>query len=53
VEKSGIVCPGEFRMKRSRFTESEIAQILKEAAAGVPLPDLGRVHGFSQRSFCK
>lgn len=40
-------------MKRSRFTESQIVQILKEAEAGVSLPDLCRTYGFSQSSFYK
>lgn len=40
-------------MKRSRFTENQIVQILKEAEAGVSLSDLCRTRGFSQSSFYK
>jgi putative transposase len=40
-------------MKRSKFSESQIVQILKEAEAGVSLDDLSRQHGFSRASFYK
>lgn len=40
-------------MKRSKFSETQIVKILKEAEAGVPLPDLCRNHGFSKSAFYK
>ncbi len=40
-------------MKKSRFSESQIVNILKEAEAGVALEELSRQHGFSQASFYK
>lgn len=40
-------------MKRSKFSESQIVTILKEAEGGVPLEDLIRQHGFSKASFYK
>ncbi len=40
-------------MKKSKFSESQIVKILKEAESGVPVPDLCRQHGFSKSTFYK
>lgn len=40
-------------MKTSRFTDSQIMQILKQAEAGSPVPDLCREHGMSSATFYK
>lgn len=40
-------------MKKSKYTESQIVNILKEAEAGVPLEELCRQHGFSKATFYK
>jgi Transposase. len=40
-------------MKTSRFTESQIIGILKQAEAGTPVPELCREHGMSSASFYK
>ncbi len=40
-------------MKKSRYKESQIFQILKEAEAGIPVPELCRRHGMSNASFYK
>ena len=40
-------------MKKSRFSESQIVNILKEAEAGVSLEELSRQHGFSKATFYK
>jgi len=40
-------------MKKSRFTESQIVTILKEAQAGVSLEELSRQHSFSKATFYK
>ena len=38
-------------MKKSRYNESQIISILKEAENGVPVADLCRKHGMSDASF--
>jgi putative transposase len=38
-------------MKKSRFTESEIVSILKQADAGIPVKDLCRQAGISQATY--
>jgi putative transposase len=40
-------------MKKSKFSESQIVNILKEAEAGVLVEDLSRQHGFSKASYYK
>jgi len=40
-------------MKKSKFSESQIVNILKEAEAGVALDELIRQRGFSKASFYK
>lgn len=40
-------------MKKSKFSESEIFKILKQAESGVPVADLCREHGMSAASFYK
>ena len=40
-------------MKRTKFSETQIVNILKEAEAGIPVTDLSRKHGFSQSAFYK
>lgn len=40
-------------MKKSKFSESQIVNILKEAEAGVSVEELSRQHGFSKASFYK
>ncbi len=40
-------------MKRSKFTDSQIIAILKEAESGVRVPDLCRNHGMSDATFYK
>ena len=40
-------------MKTSRFTESQITAILKQAEGGSPVPELCREHGISNATFYK
>ena len=40
-------------MKKSRYSDSQIIAILKQAEAGTPVPDLCREHGMSNACFYK
>ncbi|OBS09705.1 transposase [Acidihalobacter prosperus] len=40
-------------MKKSRYTDSQIIGILKQAEAGTPVPELCREHGMSSAAFYK
>ena len=40
-------------MKQSRFTDSQILSILKQAEGGTPVPELCREHGISSATFYK
>lgn len=38
-------------MKKSRFSNSQILSILKQAESGIPVPELCRQHGISNATF--
>ena len=40
-------------MKKSKFTDSQILAVLKQAEAGAPVPVLCREHGISTATFYK
>ncbi len=40
-------------MKKSRYSDSQILSILKQAEAGAPVPELCREHGMSSATFYK
>ncbi len=40
-------------MKKSRFSDSQIMAVLKQAQGGTPVPELCREHGISSATFYK
>lgn len=40
-------------MKTSRFSDSQIIGVLKQAQGGTPVPELCRTHGISSATFYK
>jgi len=40
-------------VKKSRFSDSQIIAVLKQAEAGAPVPELCREHGISSACFYK
>lgn len=40
-------------MKTSRFTDSQVIAVLKQAEVGTPVPELCRTHGISSATFYK
>ena len=40
-------------MKKSRFTDSQIITVLKQAEGGTPVPELCRTNGISSATFYK
>ena len=40
-------------MKKSRFTQEQVAAVLKEAESGIKVQDLCRKHGISHATFYK
>jgi putative transposase len=40
-------------MRKSKFSESQIVEVLKDAEGGVPVADLLRKHGVSKATFFK
>ena len=40
-------------MKKSKYSDSQILSILKQAEAGTPIPEFCREHGMSSATFYK
>ena len=40
-------------MKKSRYSDSQVMAILRQAEAGTPVPELCREHGMSSATFYK
>jgi len=40
-------------LKKSRYTDSQIMAVLKQAEGGAPVPELCREHGISSATFYK
>ena len=40
-------------MKKSKFSDSQVLSILKQASSGLSVPDLCREHGISSATFYK
>jgi hypothetical protein len=53
VETSEKIRDRNNHMKQSKFTETQIFNILKEAETGVALDEPSRKHGFSKSAFYK
>ncbi len=51
VELSGKIKSQEVQMKGSRFTETQIMAILKEAEAGLMVKEICRKHGISDATY--
>ena len=40
-------------MKKSKFSDSQVMSILKQASSGIPIPEILREHGISSATFYK